>query len=149
MHVCVCVCLSVCLSKLEYRRHRVNGTWPLPVSCLCNTRTDNRVGEKLAVDKRRWLCVSNYAIWGVLENKTNATFHPSIGWLKTAIEKEWNRMSEEFILKTCESFRRRVATISEKTWRSYFGKFTVLYLSSYFEVYFNDHININLFYIYV
>ena len=41
------------------------------------------------------------AIWGVLENKTNETSHPYIGLLKTAIEKEWNKMSEEFILKAC------------------------------------------------
>ena len=50
------------------------------------------------------------AIWGVLENKTNATSNPN----KTAIEEEWNKMSEEFILKTYKSFRRRVDTIIEK-----------------------------------
>ena len=43
----------------------------------------------------------DYAIWGILENKTNATSHPNIASLKTAIEEEWNKMSEEFILKTC------------------------------------------------
>ena len=36
----------------------------------------------------------NYTIWGVLENKTNAIYHPNIGSLKTAIEEEWNKMSE-------------------------------------------------------
>ena len=30
----------------------------------------------------------DYAIWGVLENKPNATSHPNIGSLKTAIEEE-------------------------------------------------------------
>ena len=30
----------------------------------------------------------DYAIWGRLENKTNATSHPNIGLLKTAIEEE-------------------------------------------------------------
>ena len=45
-----------------------------------------------------------YAIWGVLENKTNLTSHPNISSLKTATEKEWNKMSEEFILKPCKSF---------------------------------------------
>ena len=29
----------------------------------------------------------DYAIWGVLENKTNSTFYPNIGSLKTAIEE--------------------------------------------------------------
>ena len=33
-------------------------------------------------------CPLDYAIWGVLENKTNATSHPNIGLLKTAIEEE-------------------------------------------------------------
>ena len=32
----------------------------------------------------------DYAIWGVLGNKTNAASHPNIGSLETAIEKEWN-----------------------------------------------------------
>ena len=31
-----------------------------------------------------------------------------------AIEEEWNKMFEEFILKTCKSFRRRVDTIIER-----------------------------------
>ena len=50
----------------------------------------------------------------VLENKTNATSNPNIGTLKTAIEERWNKMSEEFILKACKSFRRRIDTIIEK-----------------------------------
>ena len=58
----------------------------------------------------------DYAIWGVLENKTNATSHLNIGSLKTAIEEEWNKMSEEFILKACKSFWRCINTIIEKLW---------------------------------
>ena len=48
-----------------------------------------------------WLSLSpelnplDYAIWSILENKTNATSHPNIGSLKTATEEEG--MSEEFI----------------------------------------------------
>ena len=56
----------------------------------------------------------DYDIWGVLENKTNATSHPNIVLLKTAIEEEWNKMSEEYILKICKSFSRRVDIITEK-----------------------------------
>ena len=41
------------------------------------------------------------AIWGILENKKNATSHPNICSLKTAMEEKWNEMSEEFILKAC------------------------------------------------
>ena len=46
--------------------------------------------------------------------QTNATSHPNIGSLKTAIEEEWNKISEEFILKACKSFWRRIDTIIEK-----------------------------------
>ena len=53
----------------------------------------------------------HYVIWGILENKTNATSHANIGSLKTAIEEGWNEISEELILKECKSFRRRVDTI--------------------------------------
>ena len=56
----------------------------------------------------------DHAIWGVLENKTNATSHPNIDLFKIAIEEEWNEMSEEFILKVCKSFWWRVDTIIEK-----------------------------------
>ena len=80
------------------------------------------------------------AIWGVLENKTNATSHPNIGSLKTAIEKEWNKMSE-FILKACKLFWNHVNTIIEKI-VAILSKFTVLCLS-YF-VYFLIKINLDL-----
>ena len=43
----------------------------------------------------------DYTVWGILENETNVTSHPNIGSLKTATEEEWNKMSEEFILKAC------------------------------------------------
>ena len=61
----------------------------------------------------------HYAVWGILENKTNPTSHPNIYSLKTAIEDEWNKMLEEFILNACKSFRRRVDTITEKKWCPY------------------------------
>ena len=64
---------------------------------------------------------------------TNATFHPNIGSLKTAIEEESNKMYEEFILKTCKSFRRCVDRIIEKM-AVILSKFTVLRLFSYFIV---------------
>ena len=84
----------------------------------------------------------DYAIWSVLEKKTNATSHPNIDSLKIAIEKEWNKMSAEFILKACKSFRRRVDTVIEKM-MAILSKFTVLCLSSYFVVY-SFKIKINL-----
>ena len=56
----------------------------------------------------------DYAIWSVLENKTNTTFHPNIGSLKTAVEREWNKMSEEFILKACKLFWRWIHIMIKK-----------------------------------
>ena len=47
----------------------------------------------------------DYAICGALEDKTNATSHPNIGSLDTAIDEEWNKISEEFIMKACKSFQ--------------------------------------------
>ena len=51
---------------------------------------------------------------GRFKNKSNAISHPNTGSPKTAIEEEWNNISEEVILKACKSFRRRVDTIIEK-----------------------------------
>ena len=56
----------------------------------------------------------DYAIWDILENKINAASHPNISSLKTTTEEEWNKMSEEFILKACKLFQRHVDTIIEK-----------------------------------
>ena len=44
------------------------------------------------------------------------------GSLNIAFEEKWNKMPEEFILKTCKSFRRRVDTIIEKQWLQYWMK---------------------------
>ena len=76
----------------------------------------------------------DYALWVVLENKSNAT--TIIGSLETTIEEEWNKMSEEFFLRACKSFWMRVDAIIEKKMVVILNKFTVLYLSSYFVVHF-------------
>ena len=52
----------------------------------------------------------DYAIWVVLETKTNVSSHLNIGLLKTAIDKELNRMFEEFTLKAGKLFQKRVDT---------------------------------------
>ena len=66
----------------------------------------------------------DYTIRGVLENKTNETSYPNIGLLKTAIEEEWNKMSEEFffedmqiISKVCwyNNWRKMVVILSKFT----------------------------------
>ena len=43
-------------------------------------------------------------IYGGVENKTNARSHSNIGLFKTAIEKEWNKMSQEFIWRHTNRF---------------------------------------------
>ena len=53
----------------------------------------------------------DYTIWGIEENKTNATSRRNIGSPKSAIEEEWKKMSEEFILKACKLFWIGVDTI--------------------------------------
>ena len=53
-------------------------------------------------------------LWGVLENKKNATSYPNIGMLKIAIENEWNKIPEEIISKAWKSFRSFVDSIIEK-----------------------------------
>ena len=50
----------------------------------------------------------------LFEKKSNATSHWNIGSLQMAIEEEWNKMSEEFILKASKSFWWRVDIIIEK-----------------------------------
>ena len=86
---------------------------------LLNAKTKpKRISEIIGVSLRPpWSLNLNpldYATCGILEDKTNAISHPNIGWLKTAFEEEWNKMSEKFILKACKLFQRQVDTIIEK-----------------------------------
>ena len=74
--------------------------------------SEKTVKTAIKQDLRPLLNPLHYAIWRVLENKTNATSYLNIGSLKT--EEEWNKISEEFILKTCKTSRRRIDTIMEK-----------------------------------
>ena len=82
----------------------------------------------------------NYALWGILENKTNAPSHVNIDSLKTAIEEDFNQMSEEFILKASKSFQRHVDTIVEKNYShieqiySFFGKLLILLFIFFNEI---------------
>ena len=79
---------------------------------------------------------------GRFREQNKCSFPLNIGSLKTAIEKEWNKMSEESILKACKSFRRHVDTIIEKKMADILSKFTVL-CRSYFVAYFFE-LKINL-----
>ena len=62
------------------------------------------IGEPLWPPSSQDLNELDYAIWGVLENKTNATSHLNIGMLKITIEEKRNEISEEYILEAGKSF---------------------------------------------
>ena len=53
----------------------------------------------------------DFAIWGVLEKATNATPHPNLESLKTSIKREWDKMSSDFVSRSCRSFRTRVEAV--------------------------------------
>ena len=56
----------------------------------------------------------DYAIWSVLENKINEFSHANIGSLKTALEKESNKMSEEIFFWRHEN--RFEVVLKSKWW---------------------------------
>ena len=80
---------------------------------------------------------------GRFKKTKHAASHLNIVPIKAAIMEEWNKISEEYILKASESFQGRVDIIIEKKMVAILSKFTVLCLSSNFVVYFLK-ININL-----
>ena len=78
------------MSEQEKERQRIYG--------LLNTKTKPRkifkiIGISLWPPLSSDLNPLDYAIGDILENKRNATSHPNIGSLKTANEKEGNKMS--------------------------------------------------------
>ena len=93
------------------------------------TSIRKHANELKVQEKSEWIAIEydlspdrkplDYDIWSVLENKTNAASHQNINSLKTAIEKEWNEMSEKIIFMALKSFRRGIDTIIEKYWCPY------------------------------
>ena len=68
-----------------------------PTTSIRKHANELKVSEKTE-DSRQDLSLDcnplDYARWGVLKNKTNATSHSNIGLFMTAIGEEWNKMSE-------------------------------------------------------
>ncbi len=54
------------------------------------------------------LNVMDYAIWGILEARVNATAHRSLDSLKRAVKREWNKLSMHQIRAAVGSWRRRL-----------------------------------------
>ena len=96
---------------------------------------EKTVWTAIEQDFSRSLNSVDYAIWGVLEKKTNATSHPNICSLQIATVEEWYKMSEEFIFKACTSFQKRVDTLIEKN-GCHIVYIHCFCLSSYFVVYY-------------
>ena len=96
---------------------------------------EKTVRKTIKQDLSQDLNFLDHATWGIFEKKTNATSHQNIGLLKTTTEEEWNKITEEFILKSCKSFQKRVDTIIQKM-VAILSIFTVLCLFSYFVVFF-------------
>ena len=53
----------------------------------------------------------DYAIWSYVEKRACATSHPSIESLKSSICQVWNNMPQEFVIKSCKSFRSRIEAV--------------------------------------
>ena len=53
----------------------------------------------------------DYAVWGLLSTKVQATPHPNIKALKATISKEWKKMSPNFVVKSCKRFRSRIEAV--------------------------------------
>jgi hypothetical protein len=47
----------------------------------------------------------DYGIWGVLQTKVNATAHENMDALRRTIRREWKRLSEAMVWRTCRAFR--------------------------------------------
>ncbi len=50
----------------------------------------------------------NLVIWGNVENKACSFPHPSIDALKAYVEKEWAKMSVDFVKKMHATFRPKL-----------------------------------------
>ena len=72
----------------------------------------------------------------ILENKTNAIFHPNIGSLKTSIEEEWNKIAWRIYFEGMQIISKACWYNNWKKMAAILSKFTVLCLFSYFVVYF-------------
>ena len=55
----------------------------------------------------------DYGIWGVLEVKVGVKPYNSVQALKSAIKREWNHLSSDFIVKTCKNFRGCLEAVIE------------------------------------
>ena len=55
----------------------------------------------------------DYGVWGIVESKACATPHASVDVLKASVEKEWEGMEEEYLVRVCKAFRPRLEAMLE------------------------------------
>eukprot|EP00096_Caligus_rogercresseyi_P015643 TRINITY_DN8118_c0_g1_i2.p1 TRINITY_DN8118_c0_g1~~TRINITY_DN8118_c0_g1_i2.p1 ORF type:complete len:163 (+),score=37.01 TRINITY_DN8118_c0_g1_i2:301-789(+) len=53
----------------------------------------------------------DYSFWVQVESKAYTARHPNVEALKTAVDEEWNRMTTDYIKRTCSTFRKRIEAI--------------------------------------
>ncbi|QQP40579.1 Putative transposable element [Caligus rogercresseyi] len=53
----------------------------------------------------------DYSFWVQVESKACTVRHPNVEALKTAVNEEWNRMTTDYIKRTCSTFRKRIEAI--------------------------------------
>ncbi|QQP39553.1 Putative transposable element [Caligus rogercresseyi] len=53
----------------------------------------------------------DYVFWPHIESKACKLCHPNIATLKAAVNQEWAGMDEDFVVKICQAFRKRLMAI--------------------------------------
>ena len=53
----------------------------------------------------------DFSIWWHVESKACRVRHSSIEDLKSSVQKEWKKMNKDYVIKVCESFRKRVEAV--------------------------------------
>ena len=55
----------------------------------------------------------DFSIWSYLQEKACNKTHPYVEVLRRSLIRAWDRMSQEYISTTCQSFRRHVEAVVE------------------------------------
>ena len=55
----------------------------------------------------------DFSVWWHVESKACAARHPNVEALKSTVNKVWADMSEEYLIKVCKDFRRRLEAVIE------------------------------------
>ena len=56
----------------------------------------------------------DYSLWAFCESKVSASEHQSLNALKQKLTSEWNKIPQEVIRATCQSFPKRLQQVIDK-----------------------------------